>query len=47
MEYLQDALEIIEVAFPVDGSEMQRCNGHQKKMTAMTDCIPKKNCRTR
>ena len=31
MEYLQDALEKIKVAFPVDGSGMQRNNGHQKK----------------
>jgi len=43
VEYLQDALEKIEVAFPVDGSRMLWNNGHQKKMmTAMTDRIPKK-----
>jgi hypothetical protein len=41
-EYLQDALEKIEVAFPVDGSGMQRNNAHRKKLTAMTDRIPKK-----
>ena len=30
VEYLQNALEKIEVAFLVDGSGMQRSNGHQK-----------------
>jgi hypothetical protein len=40
--YLQDALEKIEVAFPVDGYGMQRNNGHQKRMTPMTDRIHKK-----
>ena len=42
VEYLQDALEKIEEAFPVDGSGMQRNNGHQKTMAAITDRIPKK-----
>jgi hypothetical protein len=43
VEYLQDAPEKIKVAFLVDGSGMQRKNGHQKKMTTMINCIPKKN----
>jgi hypothetical protein len=30
------------VTFLVDESRMQKNNGHQKKMTAMTDRIPKK-----
>jgi hypothetical protein len=43
IQYLQDALEKIEVAFPLGkGNGSSKNNGKGNKMTAMTDKIPKK-----